>query len=335
MNFRKPNFEVGSESSQVRKEARKELPKWLHQQLDHHNEVLLHQIQQHLSDNHLNEELFDKLRYNTAEEAHLSLPNPLKEQLETPLPVEIPEGAQRYFGTFSDQVKHQITILDAEEVISAALQEKLAEKPTVPAHYFSNFADTLSARVLYLATDTPIWLDHALQSVACMPVPNGYFDTFSHNVKDTVEAIEELALIEKEEPTTIERLIQTPDHFTQLLDLVEQSPLPLGQELYFEDFSARVRQKVRGRQLDAKEKVKPLRILHPAMKWGIAACFAVVTVTGTTWLLPASVKQSLGISPKTQKVQVQIQGKAVELNLQKAEAEKLSQILKIKAQSKQ
>jgi hypothetical protein len=328
MNFPKLNPEVGSDSLGIRKDARSEMPQWLQKHLDEHDEHLHHQIRLHLSDNHLNEELYDKLRYDIAEAAHTELPTSLQHQLETPLPVEIPNGAQRYFGIFSEKVKHQIEALDAQETISDGLKARLDQQAALPQGYFSDLRQNIQHRVQYLETETPAWLDSALQSVAFMPTPEAYFSDFKGNVVDTIEAIEEIEMMEREEPTTIERLIQTPDSFTQLLDLVEQPPLPLGQELYFEDFSASVRKKVRGRSLDAQEKVKPMRILHPAAKWSIAACFAVVTVTGTTLLLPTSLKQSMGISPKTQKVQVEIEGKQIELNLQKQEAEKLSKLLK-------
>lgn len=326
MNFQKSNLEVGSEFLQVKQEVRAEMPQWLSRHLDQHDQKLHEEIQLHLSDNHLNEELFDKLRYDISAQAHKELPPHLQAQLESPLPAEIPDGAQRYFGIFSAKVRNQIDALDASEVVSSHLQQHLNAKPALPSNYFEGLSNQIQAKVQDLQTETPAWLDTALQSVAFVSPPVNYFASFSGQVLETVHELEELASIEREEPTTIERLIHSPDGFTQLLDLAEQPQLPVGQELYFEDFSARVRQKVRGRRLDAQETVKPVRILHPVMKWSVAACFAVVTVTGTTWLLPSSWKQSIGITPKTEKVQVEIQGKRVELNLPKQEMAKINQL---------
>ena len=78
------------------------------------------------------------------------------------------------------------------------------------------------------------------------------------------------------EPDTIERLVESPDWFDLTLQEEDHLALPVGQELFFDDFSKRVRSRVAERNLDQPVRSARIYVLRKRASWAAAACFGFV-----------------------------------------------------------
>lgn len=279
-------LDVGDSSERERMLAREELPSWLSDLLDSDLERLWRLFKAEYTDRYSGffpEQVHRQVRLSESESAHDELPAALARELDTPIPALIPNGARRYFEVFLLRVKEQILALENNEPIPDWMKEALdaestfhpPERPSTDTHSIA-LPERNNEKVVMNESEHPRWLDNLLQEQAFPPVPNGanaYFASFRDDVKDTIHRIEVLEELEKREPDTIERLVESPDWFDLTLQDDTHMSLPVGQELFFDDFSERVRSRVAERNLDQPALTARMYVLRKRASWAAAACF--------------------------------------------------------------
>ena len=222
--------------------------------------------------------------------------------------VHVPSG---YFQQLPTQLQHRIANINTDAPVSETLATALETvSPSIPEGepaYFNRFTQRIKQRVEDVTVSSiPSWMDRALQQYAQPPIPGGmeaYFATFADQVKETVHELDYITFIETQDPTTVERLVEEPNHFQQLLDTARHQELPVGQELYFDDFSDRVRARIASRGLQTAPKNPVVVILHKQpVQWAVAACFGLLL--GFIWFWKPNVIPVQAPPSKPQQEQV-------------------------------
>lgn len=191
------------------------------------------------------------------------------------------ETADDYTEEYAEQLIAKIreSVADYEDVpewLADALDLRDTAIPEGETQYFHELPTRIEA-IMHDQENKSAWLENALQHAMYPPIPEGneaYFSGFSSQVRATIAEMEALEQEELHEPTTVERLVSAPDQFHQILEELEHLELPVGQELYFDDFSDRVKSRIKERGL-VKLPKNPvvLFMLRPPVQWAAAACF--------------------------------------------------------------
>ncbi len=201
----------------------------------------------------------------------------------------MPIDKQVYFTSFADRVRVRLAAVELDEPVSGWMHEALNATPDTSEAtptYFTRFSERLRQHIEDdAATGVPVWLDQALMTAAHPRIPGGsetYFKSFSSQVLQTVSEVSHLETEELVDPTTVERLVDAPDRFQELLASYNDLSLPVGQELYFEDFADRVKARIHARKLDHLPQSPIVRLMsRQPVQWATAACFGLLL--GFVW----------------------------------------------------
>lgn len=261
------------------------VPSWVHDALD----LMERKVPPERQESYV-QELMDTLGRAISE--FESVPEWLQEALsfrdET-----MPLHEQAYFTSFADRVRVKLADADADAdadaPISEWMQQALEATPSLESAdtvYFERFNKRVWQRIEDDAlTVVPAWLDRTLMTATHPHIPGSaeaYFNTFSTQVLQTISEVSHLETEELVDPTTVERLVDTPDRFQELLASYNDLSLPVGQELFFEDFADRVKARIHARKLDHISNNSIVRLMsRPPVQWATAACFGLLL--GFVW----------------------------------------------------
>ncbi|HCR49262.1 MAG TPA: hypothetical protein DIW24_06515 [Bacteroidetes bacterium] len=217
----------------------------------------------------------------------------------------MPLNEQAYFTSFADRVRIKLAEAEVDEPISEWMQQALETETniqSVNSTYFERFNKRVRQRIEDNAiTVVPAWLDRTLMTATHPPIPGGaevYFQTFSTQILQTISEVSHLETEELVDPTTVERLVNTPDRFQELLASYNDLSLPVGQELYFEDFTDRVKARIHARKLDHIPNNSIMRLMsRPPVQWATAACFGLLL--GFVWFWKPQATTAPASSDKT------------------------------------
>jgi hypothetical protein len=232
--------------------------------------------------------LLDNIRLQIESLEETYLPEWLAEVLEMLHEPSSEEMNEQYAAQLLAQIKVRIhQYEDVPEWLQEALSMRDNQIPEGEDNYFRELPTRIEALMSEQEANHP-WLDNALQLAASPPIPEGkqvYFSSFAGQVRATIAEMDALEREEIHEPTTVERLVDSPDRFHQMLEEMEHLELPVGQELYFDDFSDRVKGRIKERGLIKLPKNPViLFMLRPPIQWAAAACFGFLL--GFIWFQP-------------------------------------------------